>query len=436
MFTPTTWYVISKDLADLWGELEDETSIKQTETLVKGYDKGTKEWYKEQLKNIPNFTKSIVGLANNKINKINDESVEAIKKAIDLVDIETTKAIKTMTGLDSSTDDKEQFIASAAQKLVDFNKGQLGAFISSAVVKHNQMINNINIQAEHSERTNIKVKAGIFNKTQGLYDIIRKQTEIGIAQGQPVVYKNGRQMPFKAHMEMSIRTTIQNEATDRMERVTANLGIIFFLASEHADCADDHAEAQGKIYVHQNWQSMVKNDELREKVRAFIEQKDIKTIQWVKGAPTYFVTRPNCRHFFVPITIEQAMGNIEALKSRLRTKKGTYKAENYEDLKAQRYNERAIRYYKNRLVNNQIHYENTSDPKLRAEIAKQIDQDMELVRGWQKAQRKLIAKNPNLKRQYRREDANKMAQDLGVKLQLKKEEKNKSYIPNEPKEGI
>lgn len=421
MFTPTTWYTISKGLADLWGELEDETSFKQTEVLVKGYDKGTKEWYKEQLKNIPNFTKSITKLANNKINKINDESVEAIKKAIDLVDIETAKAIKTMTGLDSVNDDKEHFIASAIQKLVDFNKGQLNAFVSSVTVKHNQMLNNINIQAKYGDRTNIKVKAGIFDKTQGLYDIIRKQTETSIAEGQPVLYKNGRKMPFKSHMEMSIRTTIQNEATERMEHATSNLGIIFFLASEHADCADDHAHAQGKIYVHENWQSMVKDDDIRKKVRTFIEQKNIQTIQWVKGPPVYFVTRPNCRHFLLPITIEQAMGNITDLKARLRTKKGTYKADNYDDLKQQRYNERAIRFNKNRLVNNQILYENTADSKLKADLAKRIEQDMVLVRHWQKVQRKLIAKNPNLKREYRREDANKMAQDLGVKLQLKRE---------------
>ncbi len=126
----------------------------------------------------------------------------------------------------------------------------------------------------------------------------------------------------------------------------------------------------------------------------------------------------------MPITIEQAMGNLSDLKSRLRTKKGTYKKDNYDDLKSQRYNERAIRGYKNRAENNQVLYANTNDPVIKAQLANDINRDKTLVRGWQAKQRDLLNSNPNLKREYRREDVSKMAQDLGVKLHLNKEKQH------------
>jgi len=417
MFTPSTWYTISKDLSDLWAELEDSTNVLETASLSKNYEKGTAEWYKEQLKTIPNFNQTIRALANKQLKKINDASVEAIKKAIDLVDNETLKAIKKLAGIErDELPNKEEFIASSMQRINDINKGQIGVFVSSASIRNNQFINNINIQTKMPV---ISAEANIKAETQNLYDTIKRQTEIGIRDGLPVVYRDGKKMPFKSHMEMSIRTTIQNEASNRMEQATLNLGIIFFLASDHADCADDHADYQGKIYIHENWASMVQDEEIRNKISKFIQKNNIKTIQWVKGKPVWFTTRPNCRHFFIPITIEQALGNIKDLKSRLRTSQGTYKKKNYNDLKEQRQNEGTIRFYKNRLVNNQILQRNATEPNLKAKFSGLIDKDVRLVREWQKKNRELIKSNPNLEREYRREDANKMAQDLGVSFEIK-----------------
>lgn len=419
MFTPSTWYTISKELADLWGELEDEASLKQTENLIKNYDRGTTEWYKEQLKQIPSFQKTISNLAKGKLNQINKVSAEAIRKAIELVDIETIKSIKTLTGLDSDVNDtRDEFVATAVKKVTDFNKGQINAFAKATAIKNNQLVNSINVVSNAELK-----KVASFNaeeRTNILFDAIKRQTEIGINQGVPVAYSNGRIMPFKSYMEMAIRTTIQNEASDRMEQASSNLGVIFYLASEHADCADDHADFQGKLYVNEKWESIVKDEDLKERVRKFIQEKDIKTIQWVRGAPVWFTTRPNCRHFLIPITIEQAMGNLSDLKSRLRTKRGTYKKDNYDDLKVQRYNERNIRFYKNRAENNKVLHGNTNDPMLKIKLENDITRDSKLVRDWQAKQRELLKSNPNLKREYRRESANKMAQDLGVSLRLKK----------------
>ena len=308
----------------------------------------------------------------------------------------------------------------------DFNKGKMSAFVKSATIRNSEFINNINLKAS----SNVKASYVVKNKTQELYDLIRKQTEEGISKGVPFIYSNGRRMPFKSHMEMAIRTTIQNEAAERMETAGSNLGIIFYLASEHADSADDHAPYQGKVYVLENWESKILDNELKERIRKYIEKNNIRTLQWVKGVPVWFNTRPNCRHYFIPITIKQAMGDLKALKKELRTKKGTYRKENYQDLKQQRYIERNIRYYKERARNNEILMQKANDPIVKSELRQKILKDEYLVREWQKRQRELIASNPNLKREYRREDTNKMAQDLGVRLHLEKEKKLKQIFKN------
>ncbi len=421
-FTPKTWFLLSKKLADSWGTLEEETNALETKQLAKHYKKGVDEWYKEQLKDISNFTKNIQEIAEKHLESINAQSAEALKKAIDLSDNETIKAIKETAGIKKDIlDSKDEFIASAIQRFSNFNKGEMSTFISSAAKRNGQFINNIRMQAEKPELTNVRVKSGMWDPTQGLYDTIKKQMEEGIKYGVPITYSNGRKVPFKSHMEMSVRTTVQNEASNRMENATKALGIIFFLASEHADCADDHAKSQGKLYVNENWEQVIADNELRERIRNFIGRNDIQTIQWVKGPPVYFTTRPNCRHFFIPITVTQALGDIDALKKELHTKKGDYLKENYQDLKTQRYNERAIRFYKERARSKLILYDETDDPVLKADLLKDIRNDLSLVRGWQAKQRKLILSNESLDREYRREDLNKMAQDLGVELHLKSE---------------
>lgn len=419
MFTPSTWFLISKNIVDLWKGLEAATNEAQTLQYTKYADKGLTTWYKEQIKAIPNFEKAISNIANKQLIKINDESIEAIKKAIDLVDNEVLKSAQELYDLKGdASGDKEQFIASAIERITNFNEGNIKAFVKSASVRNGEFISRINALTQNKIKTEYHLK----NQTQTLYDTIREQMlGDGIAKGVPFIYSDGRRMPFKSHMEMAIRTTIQNEAIERMERAGSSLGIIFYLASEHADSADDHAPYQGKVYVLENWESKVADEELREKIRKFIVKNNIRTLEWVKGAPVWFNTRPNCRHYFVPITIEQAMGDINQLKKELKTKKGTYREDNYKDLKQQRYYERQIRFYKERARMNQILMERTDDPIEKARLKQEMLKDQYLVRAWQKRQRDLMVSNPYLQREYRREDVNKMAQDLGVKLHLRKE---------------
>ena len=98
MFTPSTWFLLSKNLADLWYSLEQQTNEIQTSWLTK-YSNNPSQWYQNQLKAIPNFAKTINKIANKQFAKINSESAEAIKRAINLVDNEILKSIKKANNL-------------------------------------------------------------------------------------------------------------------------------------------------------------------------------------------------------------------------------------------------------------------------------------------------------------------------------------------------
>ena len=82
---------------------------------------------------------------------------------------------------------------------------------------------------------------------------------------------------------------------------------IFYLASSHGDCAIDHKNFQGKIYVDEKWESIIKEDELKKEIKKYINLHNVKTLQWVMDEPVWFITRPNCRHYIKPIPTEQVL---------------------------------------------------------------------------------------------------------------------------------
>lgn len=83
---------------------------------------------------------------------------------------------------------------------------------------------------------------------------------------------------------------------------------IFYLCSAHKDCAKDHLDFQGKIYVSEDWEARcLDGDQAR--IRAYIKNHKIQTIEWVVGDPVYMTTRPNCRHYFIKMDVEEVLSN-------------------------------------------------------------------------------------------------------------------------------
>jgi len=95
---------------------------------------------------------------------------------------------------------------------------------------------------------------------------------------------------------------------------------IFYLASSHNDCASDHKDYQGKMYIDENWRSVIKDKEQERQISAYIRQHNIKGYNWVIGRPVWLITRPNCRHYFTALPTEKVLNNsVETLTRNYKT---------------------------------------------------------------------------------------------------------------------
>ena len=95
---------------------------------------------------------------------------------------------------------------------------------------------------------------------------------------------------------------------------------VFYLASSHNDCAKDHKIAQGKIYIDEAWENYITSEKLKKQIKEYIAKHHTQTIQYIMGDPVWFITRPNCRHYFVAIKTKEAIKvSSKRLSSRYKT---------------------------------------------------------------------------------------------------------------------
>lgn len=236
-------------------------------------------------------------------------------------------------------------------------------------------------------RSNEEIKQSIIKETQG-----------NIADGIKVTYRNGRTVGYKEYMEMSTRTTLQREIGSSQLSAGASAGIVFYIVNHFRDCADDHADYQGKIYYDERWRDFGYSQDDVLKIEQIIRSKKMLGVQTVRDGKPWLTTRPNCRHTFTAISIEQAGGKATDIVRDLKLSTGSYRDANYEDTVKQRYNERQIRFYKNRLEQNE-----KLNGILDGGLDDKINADKMAIRKWQARQRKLTSDNPSLSRDYRRE---------------------------------
>lgn len=91
----------------------------------------------------------------------------------------------------------------------------------------------------------------------------------------------------------------------------SNKAKIFYLCSSHNDCADDHKDWQGKIYYDEQWYKYIKDEDIADKIERYIKRNNCRTFQWVTNRPVWMITRPNCRHYFKVLRVEQVLGRNE-----------------------------------------------------------------------------------------------------------------------------
>lgn len=240
---------------------------------------------------------------------------------------------------------------------------------------------------------------------------IIQATKEGIDKGLPVTYKNGRKVSYKAYMEMAVRTGIQQEIGNRQLETGANANIVFWIVNEFDDCADDHAQYQGKIYYDERYRDFPLRDNIKDAIGAFIKSRQMLSIQSVRDQAPYLTTRPNCRHKMKPVAIDQVMQeSLDSIKDSLNLRQASYRPQNYDLTKQQRYNERQIRTYKQREATFRELYKKTNNK----DYLIQAQKEKRKLMLWQKKQREFIDANPSLFRDYERESTKVLLQDLGL----------------------
>ena len=188
------------------------------------------------------------------------------------------------------------------------------------------------------------------------------------------------------HFEAEIRE-VTSEDVLRINR-RREVPEVFYLASWHGDCAEDHLDAQGKLYIDREWKTWVKDKEIRKEINIYVSKYQVGRLQSIMNRPTWLFTRPNCRHYFDSVPTSEVLSGKsweEMLTDRdmkhevgLRgmqnifhsTEKGWYTRENVESI---------IRQYEERLEAHLAMFD--ADPD-NATIRRAIAKDKALIRKW------------------------------------------------------
>ncbi len=307
------------------------------------------------------------------------------------------KEVKTALNNDKSVNLKQSQVNSLVKEVKD---GML--FIQQDAIKtYGSVVKNV--------LTEIRSKKAIELK-----DALSRHIASGLDIG--VVYKDGKEFQFDTYFEMKARTEIQVEIKDNLIDAGKDVGVIFYITAFYGDCAKDHADYQGKIYYDDRYQTIAPKDRLDE-IESYINSNKLKSVQEITEAPVYLTSRPNCRHYFMPMDIDSVLGaKTEKDVNKLREENGLnfngkYKPEKYKALQKQRLNERKIRVEKQEIQRNELQL--ALDPMNKA-IRNNIIVGQAKVARYQAEQRDLIKQYRNLERSYDREQLNNRV-DMDVK---------------------
>lgn len=230
-------------------------------------------------------------------------------------------------------------------------------------------------------------------------------------------------MTWEAYIERKVRTEIQQEISSNMQAYGHQTGMIFYLCSYFGDCAKDHADFQGKIYFDADWRDNIEDSELAQQIEQYIQSNNLMSVQAVTTEDPWLTTRPNCRHYFQFVPVEDVL-NVHSNKdlNNLREDNnmnydGQYNPEKYEALQAQRHNERKIREFKEKARVAELELAalpDGSDVSLLEKKKETITHYEAKIKQYQHDQRELMKKYDNLSRDYRREKIGDIY-DIGVK---------------------
>lgn len=132
-----------------------------------------------------------------------------------------------------------------------------------------------------------------------------------------IIFEHAREQEAK-EKEVMIKTDLENtrKKKDKIQVIdTTNGGLIDFddvprflyLISYHSDSAKDHFLYQGHIYFDKQRKSLITDKRLKAIVQDYIAKNCPLSFQEVINKPIWMITRPNCRHYYLDVSLQEAL---------------------------------------------------------------------------------------------------------------------------------
>lgn len=372
----------SRLLGERFQEIRQKVEANAYNRLLKDSEKSIDNWYKSKMAQKQVFE--------NETNKILKDGLKSVKQ--DLNNIKQDNIITKQ----QVNDIKDE---------INKNMNLLKNFSTGMYVKNAIELKDVEIKTNTDDLFTL-----IFNKMNSVAD----KGDYG------VVDVGGKKYKWESYVERQVRTQIQTKVSQNMIATGNEYGVVFYICVCYGDCAKDHQDYQGKIYYDKDWRANVSNEEVANQVQEYIDFHNLMSVQDVTMDSPYLTTRPNCRHYFQYISIDDVLTikndkdlNLKRDELNLNLKE-TPKKDAYKYLNKQRYNERNIKQWKEQLEKAQALYD-TRKPNGRQALmcAVRIRYCKDKVAEWQLKQRKLIKDNKFLQREYNREKVNDFY-DLGI----------------------
>lgn len=352
--------------------LENQLTAKATAELAKDLTLEKSKWAQSRLARQGALGSMFKTEIKKSVSTIMERTHDALRNAVKV----SAQDIIETTGYDIARQVKTQgaiTLRIGEQAIKDRTQSVMAALFTQAVQDYRATITTVQLDSR-----------GLF---EALTEAVEKKADDGYT-----VYADGRKVSFKTYMEMSIRTDLQQNALKNLEETARAVGLEAYVASSHADSADDHDDFQGYYYLADGvpWKPEYSKFNFHPKYRYLTEVKNLG-----------FLTRPNCRHYVLPVRLDDILDGKD-LHKELKILNEPSKDGAYDDLKDQRYNERQIRKYKARAENDRIMLEKAPDAESKALAQERLRQSKSKTREWQKRQ-VALERTSNIKREYIRE---------------------------------
>lgn len=423
MFVSTSWIMLSWAVERIWEDLDNQMDQLRIQWLLKDSDKGFKDWKYQQQRNYYMYEMALAWLflrkkekITEKLNMVEEVANKVVDKSFKQLFKKTDKnLLKDYTERTGVIQENKTFKELLEEQINDtaeaMQRNEVKTYtdlLKDIEKTHNKNLDELlNLPQEQRLK---KEKDMLVNEIIECYDAKPDNRAINESR--------------RIEIERDLRTYLQREATAITINVSKENGYYLFLCNSLKDSADDHCNYQGKVYITRDYKNIVSKESI-EQVENLIKSQKIDFLEDIIDGTikyTYFLkngekrvrgvfltTRWNCRHFFTPITYNEALNKEKTIKDK-ELSNGKYDKDNYKALQTQRRLERELRALKSRklILKEQLKYATNNHTLKRdlKEVNKKIKECEIALEN--------ICKTYNLPRAYNREQVESLTYDLGI----------------------